>query len=405
LKDFELSLLRLRVQFNGAIIHDREEIGPQVIDAAVCISGRLPNLEKHFDQKVLNEADKQFPQGIGLRNILEIAARQNGHDIGMRATVRQLLEAAFDTRGHPSIRAEGFSTLSIPGTLSAIANKFLAQGFNAVEAGWRQIAAIRNVPDFKTATGYSLTGGMVYEKVGPTGEIKHADVGELSYTIKADTYGRMFAVTRNDLINDDLGALTQVPMKLGRGAALKLNDVFWTAFLANVATFWAAGNNNVISGGTSALSSSALNLAQTKFRKQTDPDGLPLGISAKYLLVPPELEIAATELMTSMIINTGGSSTTDRVPNRNIWNNKFEVVVSTYLSNTNYTGNSTTHWWLIADPMDLVTIEVAFLNGRDTPIVESADADFDVLGIQMRGYHDFGANKMEFRASVRSVGA
>jgi phage major head subunit gpT-like protein len=83
----------------------------------------------------------------------------------------------------------------------------------------------------------------MYEKVGPAGELKHATAGELSYTNQVETYGRMFAITRQDIINDDLGALTAIPKKLGRGAALKLNDVFWTVFLNN-STFFASGNAN-----------------------------------------------------------------------------------------------------------------------------------------------------------------
>jgi hypothetical protein len=59
------------------------------------------------------------------------------------------------------------------------------------------------------------------------------------------------------------------------------------------------------------------------------------------------------------------------------------------MSNSSYTGYSTTAWYLLANPDDLPVIEVAFLNGRETPVVESADADFDTLGVQFRGYSGF----------------
>ena len=55
--------------------------------------------------------------------------------------------------------------------------------------------------------------------------------------------------------------------------------------------------------------------------------------------------------------------------------------------------------------MTLSTIEVAFLNGVETPTVETADADFNLLGIQMRGFHDFGVSKQEFRGGVKMAGA
>jgi phage head maturation protease len=404
--EFELQILRARTSAApGAYIPKGDvRAGAKVIEAAMAIGGGLANLEKHYTEQTLNLAADRFPHGLGLRDLLVMAARENGYTGHSSSDVRGLLEAAFrGGRRGAHIQAE-FSTLAIPGILSNIANKFLNAGFTAVEAGWQRITATRSVRDFKTITSYSLTGGMVYEKIGPGGELKHATLGELSYQNRADTYGKMFGITRQDIINDDLGALTDVPKKLGRGAAIKLNEVFWTEFLNNRDVFWAVGNNNVQTGGGSALTSAGLKLAAQTFRKQTDPDGKPLGISPALLLVPPELEVPADELMTSTAINTGGSSTTDKVPNRNIWAGKYQVVVSTYLSNAAFTGNSGTQWWLLANPDDLATIETVFLNGRQTPVVEQADADFDVLGIQMRGYHDFGVAKQEFRASVRSAG-
>ncbi|HEX6985677.1 MAG TPA: hypothetical protein VF170_09880, partial [Planctomycetaceae bacterium] len=68
------------------------------------------------------------------------------------------------------------------------------------------------------------------------------------------------------------------------------------------------------------------------------------------------------------------------------------------------TGYSALAWYLLADPSDMPVIEVAFLNGRDTPIVESADADFNTLGVQFRGYHDFGVSLQEYRGGVRMKG-
>jgi phage major head subunit gpT-like protein/phage head maturation protease len=405
--DYDIQVLRLRATTGtqsrraSSSSSTGTRTGPKVLEAAICIANRLPNKEKIFDSATLNAADERYPGGIGLNDLLMMAARENGWSgYSVRENIKPVLAAAFGYNG--TIRAE-FSTISLPGILSNVANKFLLAGFNAVEAGWRNIAAIRNVKDFKTNTSYSLTGGLVYEKVGPAGELKHGTIGELSYQNKAETYGKMFALTRQDIINDDLGALTEVPRKLGRGAALKLNDVFWTTFMNN-ATFFSAGHGNVITGATTNLGPTGLAAAQGKFKKLTDVDGLPIGIVPKILVVPVELEIAANELMTSTVVNTGGSATDRQVPNINYWSQKFTVVTSTYLSNPNYAGNSATAWYILADPNDLPVIEMCFLNGRETPIVETADADFNTLGIAMRGYHDFGCALQEYRAGVRSAG-
>jgi phage major head subunit gpT-like protein/phage head maturation protease len=408
-EELELQILRVRASA-GPAIHARQGLGttgPSVIEAAVCRAGGLKDVEKQYDERTLNLSYDRFRDGIGLADLIMLCARENGWR-GLSLTTAELrpaLSAAFGVPRDGGIRASGFSTLTIPGILSNTANKFLRQGFIAVESGWRSLASVRPVRDFKTISGYSLTGSLQYEKVGAGGELKHGTLGEVSYSNKADTYGRMMAITREQIINDDLGALTSVPSKLGRGAALTLNEVFWTAWLADNNTFYTSGRGNYISGGTTVLSTTSLKTALEKFRKQTDPDGKPLGVTPQYLVVPPELEITADELMTSLVVNTGGSATTEKVPNRNVWANKFNVVQASYLSNTAMTGYSTTAWWLAADPNDLPVIEIAFLNGRDMPIVESADADFDSLGIQFRGYFDFGVAKQEYRAAIKSAGA
>jgi hypothetical protein len=69
---------------------------------------------------------------------------------------------------------------------------------------------------------------------------------------------------------------------------------------------------------------------------------------------------------------------------------KFDVVTSAYLSNSTFAGASNKTWYLFADPNRLPAFEVAFLNGKQRPTVERADANFNTLGIQFRGYIDFG---------------
>lgn len=370
----------------------------RALECALCLAGGLNDPESHFDARTLDLASTLHPHGVGLLEAVRMAARENGYTGYSNYELNEFFKYAF--KSPATLAASGTSTLSLPGVLGNVANKFLAQGFNAVETAWRDIAATRPVPNFKEVTSYSLTGDMTFRKVGKDGEIDHATVGEEGYTNQVDTYARIFSITRTDLINDDLGALTQISRKLGRGAALALNAIFWATYLDN-SSFFTSARGNLISGGTSALASTGLGLATTAFRVQTDPDGEPIGSAPRILLVPPELEIAADALMSSMLVAGG----TEATPNRNPFHNKYRVVTSSYLSNTLYTGHSDTAWYLLADPADLATVEVAFLNGRDTPEVASAKADFAVLGIDFRGVMDFGVSLMEYRAGVKAAGA
>jgi hypothetical protein len=349
-----------------------------VIEASFALQGGLPQIEKHYDAKTL-EAAAKVQRSTSLGEVLVAAAEANGYDGPRRltaSTLRPIMQAAWATH-------------SIAGILSSTVNKFLLAGFNGVESSWRSVSSVRSVNDFKTMTSYRLNGGMKFEKVANGGELKNAAASDESRTISADTYGIMTSVTRTDLINDDLGALTAVPQRIGRGGALALNDAFWTEFQANHGSWYTSGRGNLESTA-GALSLANLKKLATKFRKLKDPDGNPVAVDPRILLVPADLEIAAAEIMGSALL-VGGSSAG---PNVNVLAGRYQVVSTSYLS-------SAEDYYLVANPADLPAMEVAFLNGVQSPVVETAEADFNTLGVQMRGYFDFGVAKAEYLASVK----
>ena len=392
----ELEVLRASRPKAPAIHAPEHTATPQILEAACLLTARLDGVEKAFDDQTLEAATKRFRGGIGLQELLLEAAWANGYTGRNFRDSRQVLRHAFN----PPIEA-GFSTIDIGGILSNVANKFLLEGFFSVERAWRSVTAVRNVSDFKTVTSYRLVGKDQYEIVAPGGEIKHGTLGEEQYTNKADTYALMLAIDRRDIINDDLGAITTVPRKLGRGSGLKINDVFWTTFLNNSA-FFTADNKNFISGADTALSIDGLTKAEVTFMDQVDSDGKPIGIMPAVLLVPTALSAIGTQLFKSVELRDTTAST--KYPVSNPHQGKFRVEVSRYLGNAVYDGSSTKAWYLLADPSDLPVIEVAFLNGQESPTIETAEADFNRLGVQMRGYHDFGVNLQDPRGGVKAKG-
>lgn len=367
-----------------------------ILEAACFLTAGLQNAEQQYDEQTLDAASERFRGGIGLQELLLEAAWANGYTGRNFRNSRAVLRFAFQ----PELAA-GFSTIDVGGILSNVANKFLLEGFFSVERTWRNICATRNVSDFKTVTSYRLIGKDQYEQVLPGGELKQGSLGEESFTNKADTYGLLLSIDRRDIINDDLGAITTVPRKLGRGSGLKINDVFWSTFLNNAA-FFATGNNNYLTGTDTVLSIDGLTKAEVAFMDQVDADGKPIGIMPSIMLVPTALSAIGSQLYKSMELRDTTSST--KYPVANPHQGKFRVEVSRYLSNSHYAGNSAKAWYLLAEAGDLPVIEVAFLNGQESPTIETADADFSVLGIQMRGYHDFGVALQDPRGGVKAKG-
>jgi hypothetical protein len=150
------------------------------------------------------------------------------------------------------------------------------------------------------------------------------------------------------------------------------------------------------------LSIDGLTKAEVAYYDLVDSDGKPIGTMPTIMLVPTALSAIGTQLYKSLEIrdNTANAKT----PISNPHAGKFRIEVSRYLGNSNYTGNSTKAWYLLSDPNDLPLIEVAFINGQEAPTIETATADFNVLGVQMRGYHDFGVALQDPRAAIKSKG-
>jgi phage major head subunit gpT-like protein len=389
LRHYRPALTAIHVPDNG--------ISSAVLEAACLLAAGHKDVEHSTDEKSLELAQRRFRGGIGLQELLLEAAWANGYTGRNFRDSRSVLRFAFGR----TVEAAGFSNIDIGGILSNVANKFLLEGFFSVERTWRNICAVRNVSDFKTVNSYRLIGKDQYELVAPGGEIKHGTLGNETYSNRADTYGLLLAIDRRDIINDDLGAITTVPRKLGRGSGLKINDVFWSTFLNNVA-FFTVGNKNFLAGVDTALSIDGLTKAETAFMDLTDADGKPIGIMPAISLLPTPLSAIGTQLYKSLELRE--TTANAKFPISNPHQGKFRVEVSRYLSNSTYTGNSSKAWYLLAEPGDLPVIEVAFLNGQEAPTIETAEADFNVLGVQMRGYHDFGVALQDPRGAIKSKG-
>jgi hypothetical protein len=144
----------------------------------------------------------------------------------------------------------------------------------------------------------------------------------------------------------------------------------------------------------------------TAYRRLNDPDGNPLSIAPRIILCPPELEPKAVQLMTqsALIVTALGSTSSKAVePSANPFVGRYKIVTSNYLTAAATPANST--WWLLADPADLAALDVVFLNGQQVPTIEQVMIDYQLLGVGLRGYMDFGVIKAEPLSCLRMATA
>ena len=341
----------------------------KTVAAAACMGAAMPDstVEAQF-----RGVDLDAAHDLGVTRLSDIfAAFGYEYRPGNGASMEKALRAAF-------------SNADIPNVLSNVAHKFVLAGFGAVGEDWRKVSRAVPVTDFKAVKGVRLVMGGLLKSLAKGGELQHVDLSDEARSVQAATKGSIVGITREDLINDDLGVLSLIPERFGQMAGRTINkDVF--------------GAISRTAGDYGANTSGALSVANLATAYQlalgiTDTNGDYLGAMPNVILASPSNYMTALNIYQSEQI-TGTSSEKGK---NNVMRGLLAPITSQFLG-------SGTAYWLFNSAFPLV--DVAFLNGRTTPIVETAEADFSQLGIQMRCYFDYGASAGEVKAALYSTGA
>lgn len=341
-----------------------------------------------------------------------VEAGAKNSDMSIRDLMKECLRIEGQYAGrsfdNETIRA-AFSTVSLPGILGNVASKRMLQSFNEHPVIATKLCSVGDLNDFKEADRLRLTDVGDLLPVASDGEIKAGSLTEERATNKLETYGKQFCLTRQMIINDDLGALLKVPTAMGNRAARLIDQLFFSRLLGNPVQgdgkeLFSAGHKNLLTGADSALSIASLQKAIAMFLDQTDAAGQPISVEAKYLVVPTALKFLATELTRGNTIVIAGSTPAERAAMNALADENLQVVSSPYLGNSAYAGASQTGWYLFGDPRQVDTFEIGYLKGKRTPTVEKGDTDFNTLGMWFRVYFDVGVREQGFRGMVKSNG-
>lgn len=370
------------------------------LEAALCMRVGLngDELLASYGDQVVDSADKI--RSKSLPDMLAECVRIEGMAVPDSDT--GLIQAAF-------------STVSLPGILSNVANKRMLEAFTSQPLIAPKLCSVGDLNDFKENQRFRLTDVGDLEPVAADGEIKDGGVREDKATNQLDTYGKKFVLTRKMIINDDLGAFMKFPTSMGNRAARLIDQLFFTRLLANPTQgdgkkLFHTGHKNLLTGADSALNHESLSAAITKFLEQIDADGQPISVEPKFLLVPTGLKHDAIRLTRgSQLIVAGGDATSGASPTlmpalNALADENLTVISSPYLTNANYTGNSETSWYLFGDPNQVDTFEIGYLKGKRTPTIEKGNTDFNTLGMWFRVYFDLGIREQDWRGLVKSDG-
>jgi hypothetical protein len=411
---FEVKLLRAALpgRVEGGRGGGVDVNSPAILTAAAMISGiGSDDAAKECGAQNVEAAQRRFGRDMGLQEIILAAAELNGYRGRGRVTVGNWREAWAYASG--TVNASGYSTVNLPNILGNVANKAMAKV--AAEPRWvaPMIAGKASHSNFHAHTVCSLAANGTLETVGAGGELKHMNLSEETYTRQVGTRGAVLRLSRQDIINDDLGAFTAMATGMARKGYNAREKALFTLINASGAgaSHFTAARGNYVSGQTVATKEDMAQAIKA-FRLLTGPDGEPINVDPSIVLCGPLYESGFGILLGTYpaLVATGVGNAAKLSGATNIYAGKFggAPVVSPWMENTTAGGDAAgTCWYLLADPNVLPAYEIAYLNGVENPTVEyfGLESEVDSLGVAWRIYWDFGVAAAEWRAGVKSAGA
>lgn len=320
-----------------------------------------------------------------------------------------LLELARESLGNAGVNTRGLSrdevatralhsTSDFPEILAAVTNKTLRQAYEAYPRTFMLFCRQVLATDFKAMHRVQLGEAPQLLEVGESGEFKRGTLGKSKESYKVKTYGRVVAITRQVLINDDLDAFTRIPAMYGNSIAQLESDVVWGIVTSNPAmadgTALFHANHRNLAGTGAALDVTSVGAARAAMAKQTGLDKKTvLNIRPAFLIVPAALELKSEQLVAQNLVPAQSGNV---VPQ--------SIRTLAPISEPRLDAVSETAWYLAASPNQIDTIEYAYLEGQQGAYIETRNG-FDVDGVEIKCRLDFGAKAIDWRGLYKNPGA
>ncbi|WP_152072819.1 ClpP-like prohead protease/major capsid protein fusion protein [Escherichia coli] len=321
---------------------------------------------------------------MSLFDMAQASLTHRGISTGSYGTRSQIVNAAFT-----------HSSSDFTDILAGGAEKSVLAGWEHSGETFRQWTKKGSLSNFREARRVGLNGFSTLNKVPEGAEYKYITTSDRGEPIALATYGNIFSITRQAIINDDLDQLSTVPMAMGRAASRTVGNLVNLVLTGNVKlsdgiTLFDKKHSNLIEAG---LTTPGLSAARHLMRTQKDKNGEVLNIAPKFLLVPAALEDRALQM-----INSTAPFGADK--NSGIFNpyhKLLDIIVDPRLDDI-----SEKQWYMLS-AQGTDTIEVAYLDGNDEPYLEQQEG-FIVDGVAWKVRIDAGVAALDYRGMVKSGG-
>lgn len=256
-------------------------------------------------------------------------------------------------------RAGSLATRDFPIILSGAVGRSLRAACQAAPPGVKMTGAQTAVRDFRAKQRVQPGEAPTMEKVLEGGEFPYGAMAEAAESYRADTYGRIISISRQAIIDDDLGAFSNLAARFGQAAAQVEAKFLADLLVSNPAmsdgTALLHADHANLAGSETALSAASLGAAKQRLRRQTGFSDEPIAVTPAFIIVPPELEEIALRLVATITPNATADVNADT---------GLAVIVEPRLSDQGA-------WYLAASRCEIDGLEYACLEGAPGLQIES----------------------------------
>ncbi|WP_410374639.1 ClpP-like prohead protease/major capsid protein fusion protein [Enterobacter hormaechei] len=325
------------------------------------------------------EKDNAY-NGYTLRELARASLVDRGIGISGAGTAQAMVGLAFT-----------HSSSDFGNILMDVAHKAALMGWDEATESFEQWTRKGTLTDFKTAHRVGLESLASLRKVRAGAEYKYVTIKDRGEPIALATYGELFSIDRQTIINDDLDMLTRIPQAMGLAARATVGDLVWAVLTSNPKMsdgkpLFHADHGNLVSAD---LSIEGLDTARKAMLLQKSGDRR-LNIRPAWMLTPVAIESRANQLIKSASVPGADANSGIVNPIQNF------VTVS---SEARLDDSSPTDYYLTA-AQGRDTIEVAYLDGIDTPYLEQQQG-FTVDGAAFKVRIDAGVAPLDWRGMVK----
>jgi len=324
---------------------------------------------------------------------------------------REFLEArGIQTRGMDRMRLATemlhfrsgmHGTSDFAALFANVANKRLRSAYEENAGTYTQWARrAPNAPDFKNISLVQLSGAPELLRTGEHGEFKYGTMKDAGTSYALVTFGRMIALTRQAIINDDLRTFERMVTAFGASASRLENRLVYSQLTANPVMgdgtpLFHADHKNLGTGAGSVLSMASMKAGRTAMRLQKGLQGEELNLAPNFLIVPASLEQDAYQLTSSNYVPAKQSDVNEfRAGGRTA----VEPIVEPILDSV-----SDSEWYLGSSNGQIDTVEYCYLDGAEGPVIES-QVGFETDGVTYKCRLDFAATAVDHRGLYKATG-